>query len=556
MSSKYGNLWVSISHELTGAVVRAASGNSSEIAISGLHDLSDRTTWYGKAEVHGNEVVRASMAHLTSLARLVASSGMCDQWPDKTFTFTVSSDGLRLRVAQDNTNKVGTNISRKLVHDQMSTRLVPHTQTPRATRLSPSAACARIHDLLSSLPERHSAEEVPFSNGLYFFYERGESSSHACDGRVVRIGNHPKVQDRLVARLREHYRLGPNAKNGSVLRRYLGGALMRRTSPDNACLKPGPGLGHWEKQDEHTCVACNPVENQVQEYLTDSMSFRCVRIDDVAERNWFESILIATLAACDECGPSSNWLGRYSYPETVKNSGFWNVQHLEGQLATELELRRFQELVDYTPVAPSAKPNSQLGQTLLIIPCSASKNTVADLALRPISLSDLLGSEARKLLLTGRSEAFSRKGVVFYEQSVSLPAISYYTGQPYSTPGVRIALDAAIRRGLHCLIVSGGYGLLRAEEPIQRYNAYLGTQTRSIWSRRIPAILHDYVALNKIMRSITVLSSTYAGVAPERLTNSDLRIVPTFDKSVDGGSAIRVVPEKVGLALAKQLSNL
>lgn len=556
MSSKYENLWGSISQELENAIAQAASGDNSEITISGLQDLGDRTTWYGKAEVHGSEVVRAPMAHLTSLARLVVSSGMCDQWPDKMFTFTVSSDGLCLKVTQDNSNKVGTNISRRLVHEQISTRLVPYTQRPLATRLSPSAACERMHDLLSSLPEYHSPEEVPFSNGLYFFYERGESSSHASEGRVVRIGNHPKVQDRLVTRLREHYRLGPNAKNGSVLRRYLGGALMRRTSPDNACLKPGPGLGHWEKQDEHTCVACSPAEDQVQEYLRDSMSFRCVKIDDLAERNWFESILIATLAACSECSSSSNWLGRYSYSEAVKNSGLWNVQHLEGQRTTELELRRFQELVDYTPAAPSAKPNSQLGQTLLIIPCSASKNTVADLGLRPISLPGLLGSEARKLLLTGRSEAFSRKGVAFYEQSVSLPAISYYTGQPYSTPGVRIALDAGIRRGLHCLIVSGGYGLLRAEEPIQRYNAYLGTQTRSIWNRRIPAILHDYVTRNKIMRSITVLSSAYAGVVPERLTKSDLRIVPTFDKSVEGGPAVRVVPEKVGLALAEQLSNL
>ena len=74
--------------------------------------------------------------------------------------------------------------------------------------------------------------DVPFTTGLYFFYERGEKSDHGTAGRVVRIGNHPHSRNRLIGRLSDHYRTASNAKNGSVFRRYLGGALIRRRDPN------------------------------------------------------------------------------------------------------------------------------------------------------------------------------------------------------------------------------------------------------------------------------------------------------------------------------------
>jgi cytoplasmic iron level regulating protein YaaA (DUF328/UPF0246 family) len=46
------------------------------------------------------------------------------------------------------------------------------------------------------------------------------------------------------------------------------------------------------------------------------------------------------------------------------------------------------------------------------------------------------------------------------------------------------------------LIISGGYGVVRAEEPIHNYNAHLGTQTKAVWSRRLPVVLRDYVQRN------------------------------------------------------------
>ena len=61
------------------------------------------------------------------------------------------------------------------------------------------AACAEIHEILSNLPIFNDPEEVPFTNGLYFFYEDGEKTTHDNMPGIVRVGNHPRSQGRLRA---------------------------------------------------------------------------------------------------------------------------------------------------------------------------------------------------------------------------------------------------------------------------------------------------------------------------------------------------------------------
>jgi cytoplasmic iron level regulating protein YaaA (DUF328/UPF0246 family) len=133
--------------------------------------------------------------------------------------------------------------------------------------------------------------------------------------------------------------------------------------------------------------------------------------------------------------------------------------------------------------------------------------------------------------------------------------MSYYTGQPYATTGVKEALIGAIRRGLHCSIVSGGYGVVRPEEPIHNYNAHLGTQTKGVWSRRLPVILRDYVERNQIDESIVLLSQQYAACIPA-LTANERRFVPSFRRGVDEGAALQVVPAMIGSELASTLASL
>jgi len=45
--------------------------------------------------------------------------------------------------------------------------------------------CRSVHEALCKLPVYTNPRDVQFSDGLYFFYERGETSTHAPNGRVV-----------------------------------------------------------------------------------------------------------------------------------------------------------------------------------------------------------------------------------------------------------------------------------------------------------------------------------------------------------------------------------
>jgi hypothetical protein len=198
-----------------------------------------------------------------------------------------------------------------------------------------------IHAALECLPLLDAPGDIPFVDGLYFFYENGEASQHAPSGRIVRVGNHPHSDGTLRRRLRNHYK---GNKNGSVFRRLLGGALLRRHDPDGPCLAPSPGKGHWEHQDAKTCERCRPLEKEVSELLRSLFRFRCVKVVDQAERNDLEEVLIATLAACPVCGPSATWLGHHAYSDKVQSSGLWNSQDVGGPTITAHQLQRFRSL--------------------------------------------------------------------------------------------------------------------------------------------------------------------------------------------------------------------
>jgi len=206
--------------------------------------------------------------------------------------------------------------------------------------------CAKIHRLINLLPIFNDPSEVPFNNGLYFFYEKGEISAHSLNGRIVRVGNHHS-QNRLKERLGLHY---SKNKNSSVFRKFLGGAILRKTDPNHPCLFPGPGQGHWEKQDMPTCERCKPIETEVSKSLRSNFWFRCVEITDKKLRDSLEKKLIATISLCPSCKPSDNWLGKFAYSEKVRNSGLWNSDYVfdRRQKLTTIDLEIFKRLIAST----------------------------------------------------------------------------------------------------------------------------------------------------------------------------------------------------------------
>lgn len=550
MRSKYDTFWRSLIPDLVVTVDQAAEGNIARLDVSDIRRSGERASWYGLVTVTAGRMSSSHMAHAKALGQLIIDEGVTEGWPRREFRFSISPT-CQLTVTSRSTSSldpVPASTTRSQHLSQTTSALSSSVATDAP--MDPVLACFRVHELMTLLPEHTSPGHVTFQNGLYFFFEAGEWSEHGRQGRIVRVGNHPRRQDRLIGRLGEHYRTTRDAKNGSVFRRYVGGSLLRRANPSHSCLQPFPGAGHWEHGDQSACDMCAPIENDVTEYLASRLRFRAVHIDEQRLRNDLERKLIATLAACPVCTPSPEWLGMSCYQPEVVTSGLWNQQHTNGSLLTEAELKSFESRVRDTAPKPnrlsSPSRRDDLSDALLIIPCSSSKKgaEIPTLSLR--RAADLLPGDMARLLEDGRRLAFECVKVTRDDRSLPEPALAVYTGQPYSTPGFRELLVTALDRGLHCLIVSGGYGLLRPEEPIARYSAHLPTQTRSVWARRLRLLLPAYVKHNQVKRVFTSVSRSYASCLPRGFALEEWWGVPTFDRGRDEGSPYQVVPERVG----------
>jgi hypothetical protein len=224
MASKYDDFWRG-AEVLEKAVSEAALGDKPLIDCSEIRSFSERLSWAGSASVVGARVATSSMAQMVSLGRIVASAEMCVPWPDETFFFTMSiGASLRVRTSSAPT-RIPRSADRRSVVERPSLPTQAESEEPS---LDAGEACRAIHDALGDLPRYSSPGEVPFTNGLYFFFETGEVSPHGSP-RITRIGNHPHVQDRLIGRLQDHYRTRRDAKNGSVFRRYLFGTAIMWT---------------------------------------------------------------------------------------------------------------------------------------------------------------------------------------------------------------------------------------------------------------------------------------------------------------------------------------
>ena len=208
---------------------------------------------------------------------------------------------------------------------------------PKMGGISLEATCLVIHELLDPLPLydfRTPTRRLP-RNGIYFFYEQGEFCRRfgVIRPRIVRVGTHRK-QDRFRSRIRQHFR---GNKNGSVFRKHLGGALLRRGNADDS------RVDRWLKHGTRTF---KEVEELVTNELAANFAFKCVVVKDEKDRLDLEERLIATLAQCPACAPSVNWLGHHPASEEIRESGLWNVQHTDSnKCMTQHYQSRLRELI-------------------------------------------------------------------------------------------------------------------------------------------------------------------------------------------------------------------
>lgn len=215
-----------------------------------------------------------------------------------------------------------------------------------------SERCKWLHEQLEQLPPikfPFKLQQLP-ENGIYFFYEQNEIWGHGGQKpRIVRIGTHKDGNFRN--RIAEHYLLDESKMNfdagspapheRSIFRKNIGRALLNQHADDYLQIweidfttkKNREKFGHLRNIRKE-----KEVELEITKILREDFSFRFVVLSSQRERMGtlgLESSLIGTIAHCQLCKSSENWLGNDSSKAQIRKSGLWQVQHLNAHRINE-----------------------------------------------------------------------------------------------------------------------------------------------------------------------------------------------------------------------------
>ncbi|HEV2496004.1 MAG TPA: hypothetical protein VG204_23485 [Terriglobia bacterium] len=187
----------------------------------------------------------------------------------------------------------------------------------------------------------------------------------------------------------------------------------------------------------------------------------------------------------------------------------------------------------------------ELKTKLLIIPCSQAKHGTGQ-TIKLHSITDFIGMESATLLRQSRDEAFQRR----HFDRLALPTLSgFVSGTMYLVEGLRDEIKHAIERGMHVLVESGGYGLIRAEEPIHKYGAQMN-RTAPVWRRVLPAVLDDYVRRNQIDEAFIAGSKQYASLLrrPQCWNRAKCHWFIAY-AGRENGNPCEIVPREIGVTV-------
>ena len=213
----------------------------------------------------------------------------------------------------------------------------------------------RFYDLLHDLEQRVGGTRKLKNctgymdwpeRGVYFFLEPGETRNSTGQMRVTRVGTHAVSEGSSTSlwdRLKQHYGTGSGSSNhphggnhrGSVYRKRVGEAIIKKHDlhddyPDWDKRWSSIDRDRSEVRDEEYIL-----ERRVSTYIREQ-PFLWVDVDDEpsadSDRAFIEQNAIALLSNFDDqmVDPRDDgWLGKYSRSREIRESGLWNVNHVE-----------------------------------------------------------------------------------------------------------------------------------------------------------------------------------------------------------------------------------
>ena len=373
-----------------------------------------------------------------------------------------------------------------------------------------------IYSVLKRLPRFNYFTDMRLlpDNGIYFFFEVGESNTDGLD-RLVRIGTH-RSDRRLKKRISQHYR---GNRKSSVFRKHLGGAIINRECPDIVRLEK------WLNKDGE---AADGLETRVSEILKQDFYFTYIEVEEAEERLELEEGLIALFAGDALEKASGDWLGNDAASDKIRNSSLWNSEHTEGQILTEEQFARLAELAETSRMSYDIETGPK---ALVLIPCCKSKAAVFSEHWSP-PFPDLQKAREELFEKIDLTESLSNKDCnlrgILNPYSHITRALDLYVGNFYYAAGNAIEQVASGDiAGVDVLIVSACYGLLLPNEGIKRYELQMseslndGMKVYKYWQNKgLAGALSDYVTNNGITAVWSLLPNSMQSFPYQQVFNA------------------------------------
>ena len=192
-----------------------------------------------------------------------------------------------------------------------------------------------------TLEHCHGRMDWP-DRGVYVFFSNTEPRTAVDHPRITRIGTHAVSagsSTTLWNRLRTHrgatrgsYEGGGNHR-GSVFRRHVGRAIIERDGLHDAY----PHWGEGSSAGRERRLAELPLERRVSDSIRDR-PFLWLEVDDEpgpdSDRAYLERNLITLVSNFkkESIDPrADDWLGHHSPLPELRESGLWNVDHVDDE---------------------------------------------------------------------------------------------------------------------------------------------------------------------------------------------------------------------------------